>query len=128
MSGKDWTPDEVRELRRMYGSRTDSKIARALKRPVAEVKAKALELALAKNKRAFPGTRKMPRWSSAELEQLKGLYPNLPNSEIARRLGRSEKSVATQGARMFLRKSGERLADMGLSNVQLRRDRASKAC
>jgi hypothetical protein len=118
-----WTLDELKKLQRTYGSRTDAKVARSLGRTVEEVKAKAEELALAKDKAAFPGVRKMPRWSTEELEKLRALYPTTANVDIARELGRSLKSVVSKGCALGLRKEHERLRDMGRRNVQLRRDR-----
>lgn len=118
-----WTPDELRKLRRIYGSRTDARVARALGRSIKDVQARAAELALAKDKATFPGTRPMPRWTDDQLALMRRLYPTTPNVEIARQLGRSLKSVVSKGCALRLRKDGARLIEMGRANVQKRRDR-----
>jgi hypothetical protein len=122
-----WTLDELRKLQRIYGSRTDARVARALRRSVEDVSAKAAELALAKDKRHFPGARKMPRWTYEDLAKLRQLYPTTPNHDIACQLGRSVKAVVSKGSALQLRKTDGRLEEMGRRNVQLRRDRIAGA-
>jgi hypothetical protein len=67
----------------------------------------------------------MPRWRPDELEVLCEHYPNLPNLEVAHRLGRSVKSVVSKAHHMGLRKNTERLQAMGRENVALRYRRSS---
>jgi hypothetical protein len=117
-----WHPDDVLELRRSYGRQTNAQIARRLHKSRSEISVKASELALAKDKRAFPGS-KMPRWSADELELLRSLYPIMPSIQIAKRMGRSLKSVSSKGVALGLRKNVGRLREMGRENVQWRRDR-----
>jgi DNA-directed RNA polymerase specialized sigma24 family protein len=67
-------------------------------------------------------TRK-PRWTKAELDQLRELYPKYPNIAIARELERSLKSVVSKAHIMGLKKDPARLTEMGRQNVSLRNDR-----
>ena len=63
---------------------------------------------------------KMPRWTQEELDLLKREYATQSNLEIAQRLGRSVKSVVSKAHHLGLKKSTERLRDMGRENVSLR--------
>ena len=72
-------------------------------------------------KRARPAeTTRMPRWSEPELAELRRCYPTEPNLDIARRLGKSIKSVVSKAHSLGLRKEPSRLAQMGRENVRLR--------
>jgi hypothetical protein len=62
----------------------------------------------------------MPRWRNDELELLRRDYPVQSNLELARRLGRSVKSVVSKAHHLGLKKSSERLRSMGRENVSLR--------
>jgi len=64
--------------------------------------------------------RKMPRWSAAEVERLRELYPTLENLEVARQLGRTVTSVANKAHQLDLKKSTVLLAQIGRANVSLR--------
>lgn len=109
-------------LRRTYGAESDSKIGKRLDRQAADVAAKAVELALAKDRRLFRGTH-MPRWTEEEIRFLRREYAATSNVGIARRLGRSAKSVASKGRSLGLEKSDERIVEAGREAVRLRRDR-----
>ncbi len=63
---------------------------------------------------------KMPRWSDAEIERLKELYTTSSNLEIAQALDRSVKSVVSKAHNLGLKKSPNRLQEMGRQNVNLR--------
>ena len=121
-----WSPQEVRRLKALYGTKTDSEVARSLRRPVAVVRAKAKELALAKDKRAFPGRTTMPRWDQPSVALLTELFPVTPAVEIAQRLGRSVKAVNGKAATLGLRKQSEYLTEMGRRNVRNRRARSAR--
>lgn len=121
----DWSPDEVLELRRVYGPNEDAIVADMLDRSVAAVQAKARELALAKDKRYFHG-RAMPRWTDEEEANLRRLYPSHPNIKIAKALEKSLKSVTSKAHVMGLVKNDERLRSMGRENVAMRRSRESR--
>ncbi|MHC4378418.1 MAG: SANT/Myb-like DNA-binding domain-containing protein [Planctomycetota bacterium] len=121
----DWTRDEVQRLRQLYGRRTDQDLARILGRPVEEIEEKATEYALRKDKafiRKLEGASatRMPRWTEAELQILRELYPLRPNLEIAHQLKRSVKSVVSKAYHLGLKKDPQRLREMGRENVALR--------
>lgn len=120
-----WEAEEIARLKRLYGTRTDADLAIIFGRPVEAIRRKAKSLRLAKDK-AFlrriagaPSTR-MPRWSKEEIALLRELYPTHSNLEIAQRLDRSVKSVVSKAHNLGLKKSVERLQEMGRQNVSLR--------
>ena len=120
-----WTRDELVEFKRIYGTRTDDDLTRIFGRPLDQIRTKAAEYALAKDKaflRRLKGevATRMPRWQADELEILKEMYPKHANLEIARRLGRSVKSVVSKAHNMGLKKDLERLREMGRENVSHR--------
>ncbi len=120
-----WTREEVAEFKRIYGTRTDDDLSRIFGRTVTDIHTLANEHALAKDKAFVRKLRgeaatKMPRWSNDELEFLKREYPTQPNLEIARKLDRSVKSVVSKAHNLGLKKSPDRLREMGRENVSLR--------
>ena len=62
----------------------------------------------------------MPRWKAEELAILRQDYAVESNLEIARRLGRSVKSVVSKAHHLALKKSDDRLREMGRENVKVR--------
>tara|TARA_R110000851_G_scaffold120002_1_gene248067 strand:- start:8542 stop:8913 length:372 start_codon:yes stop_codon:yes gene_type:complete len=119
---KRWTPDEVLHLQRSYGSTDTAAIARKIGRTEEEVDAKAASMSLSRDKTKFAG-QVMPRWSSAEVQTIREMYPASANLTIAKALGRSVRSVVSMAHKLKLKKDGARLQDMGRENVLLRRDR-----
>lgn len=121
----DLTRDQITEFKRIYGRRTDADLATIFSRSPEEIQRLAKELALAKDK-AFVRKRKgnsatrMPRWTREELDFLTREYPLQPNLELARHLNRSVKSVVSKAHNLGLKKSSERLREMGRQNVSLR--------
>lgn len=123
--GGPWTREDVAEFKRIYGTRTDGDLAKVFGRTEDEVRKCAEKLALSKDKaflRKLHGesATKMPRWTQQELELLKRDYSTKSNLDIARELGRSVKSVVSKAHHLGLKKSTERLRDMGRENVSLR--------
>lgn len=120
-----WTCDEIAEFKRIYGRRTDKDLSRIFGRAEDEICQIADEHALAKDK-AFirklnsEASTRMPRWAAEEIEVLKHDYPQHSNLEIARKLGRSVKAVVSKAHHLRLKKSLERLREMGRKNVSLR--------
>lgn len=122
---ESWTRDELAEFKRIYGTRTDEDLSRIFGRPIDEVRKLADEHALAKDKafvRKLVGeaATRMPRWREEELELLRQEYPVQSNLDLARKLGRSVKSVVSKAHHLGLKKSDERLRTMGRENVSLR--------
>ena len=120
-----WTREETAQFKRIYGHRTDEGLALLFGRSVDEVRRLSREHGLSKDK-AFVsrlhgvGATPMPQWKPEELEILTRSYASLSNLEIARRLGRSVKSVTSKAHELRLRKSSERLHRMGSENVNAR--------
>lgn len=120
-----WTRDEVAQFKRIYGTRTDDDLGRIFGRPVDAIEKQASKLMLAKDKaflRKLKGqtATRMPRWTEAELEKLRELYPAHSNLEIAKLLERSVKSVVSKAHNLGLKKDLSRLREMGRENVSLR--------
>ena len=120
-----WTRDEIGELKRIYGTRTNEDLARIFERPESEIEEVARRFALSKDKafvRRLSGesSTRMPRWKAEELDFLRREYPVAANLALARKLERSVKSVVSKAHNMGLRKSSDRLREMGRENVSLR--------
>lgn len=62
----------------------------------------------------------MPRWTTAEVELLRELYPDEDNLTVARALGRSVTSVANKAYQLGIHKTAELLTTIGRSNIALR--------
>lgn len=122
---KIWSVEEVRSLRRRFSRTPDAELAQIFGCDEDAVRAKAEELALSKDKRAFKG-RPMPRWTATEIAELRQDYANTPNVTLARRFRRSVKSVNSKAHGLGLRKDSERLASMGRENVAMREDRRKR--
>jgi hypothetical protein len=122
---ESWTREEIGELKRIYGTRTNEDLACIFERSEKEIEEVARRLALSKDK-AFvcklngEASTRMPRWRMEELEILRREYPVCPNLLLARKLERSVKSVVSKAHNMGLRKSSDRLREMGRENVSLR--------
>ncbi|NOT30685.1 MAG: hypothetical protein HOP15_09595 [Planctomycetes bacterium] len=123
--GGGWTRAEIVDFKHIYGTRTDEDLARIFGRSVEEIRRCSREHRLSKDKaflrklRGKPSTR-MPRWKPEELDILSEGYQVQSNLELARRLGRSVKSVLSKAHQLGLKKSSERLREMGRVNVSVR--------
>jgi hypothetical protein len=121
-----WSRAELAMMKRLYGTRADDDLEVALLRPRTEVVAMAAQLCLAKDKRfrkaaqTRAAAKAMPRWTAAQVERLRTLYPDLDNLEVARQLGRTVTSVANKAHQMGLHKSRDLLARIGRDNVAVR--------
>jgi hypothetical protein len=130
-----WTRDEMRQLKDLYGTRTEEDLEVALQRPQSEITAMASQLCLAKDKRfaaqhakrqapdedgADGGAREMPRWTDSEVEKLRALYADRDNLAVARALGRTVASIANKANLLGLKKSAGTLARIGRANVGMR--------
>lgn len=122
-----WTRAEEALLKDLYGTRSDADLEVSMSRSAADIAAAARRLCLAKDKRfaahAEPdevAPQRMPRWTAAEVAQLRAIYPDLPNLEVARQLGRTVTSVANKANLLGLKKGPRLLADLGRQNVGLR--------
>jgi hypothetical protein len=64
-----------------------------------------------------------PRWTEHEIGVLNQWYSTIPNEFLARKLHRTVKSVVAKAFSMGLKKTPERIAQMGRENVAIRWDR-----
>ena len=64
-----------------------------------------------------------PEW---RVDVLRELYPH-PEPEIAKRLGRSVKSVVSKAHALDLKKNPDRLREMGRQTVALRHQRGARS-
>lgn len=124
-SDRSWSREELGDFKRIYGRRTDEDLSRIFGRSERIIRELAERLALSKDKaflRRLNGesSTRMPRWKSEELELLRAEYATASNLSIARKLGRSVKSVVSKAHNMGLKKSPDRLRRMGRENVSLR--------
>lgn len=120
-----WTREETVRFKRIHGTRTDEDLSRIFARSETEIRRLAQEHGLSKDKafvrrlRGEPSTR-MPRWKPEELHILREGYPIHSNVELARQLKRSVKSVVSKAHNLRLKKSSDRLREMGRENVSAR--------
>jgi hypothetical protein len=124
-SASPWTRTEIAQFKLVYGTRNDDDLARIFGRDIEEIRRLARERGLSKDKAFLKklrgvGATRMPRWKPEELAILKASYADGSNLEIARRLGRSVKSVVSMAHRFGLKKSPDRLHEMGQANVRAR--------
>ncbi len=115
-----WSHQDSMELRRLYGSTPNPELCRIFGRSIGDIEHRATELALRKSKAAFKGTMRMPRWKPDQVAYLRTHYRDTDNLTLALELGRSVKSVVSKAHHIGLRKSSERLAEMGRENVAYR--------
>ena len=120
-----WSRDDVARFKKIYGTRDDVDLAVVFGRSEEDVRKLAAKYKLAKDKayrrkKEGEAATRMPRWSAAEVEILKQMYPDEANLDIAQRLDRTVKSVVSKAHNLGLKKSNERLQRMGRENVSLR--------
>ncbi|MCA8965929.1 MAG: hypothetical protein H6838_08770 [Planctomycetes bacterium] len=128
-----WTRAELQRLKDFYGTRSDEDLEVVVGRPRSEIARVAAQHCLAKDKRFVaqrqsepagsapaPSGRRMPRWTEAEITELRRIYADLDNLEVARTLGRTVTSVANKANQLGLRKSPTILAQIGRANVAQR--------
>jgi hypothetical protein len=116
------TQEQVQQLKLLYGRRSDRELAQYFGVTISHIEDTARSLALGKDKATFKG-RRMPRWTHEQLAMLIDLYADTDNLEIARRVGRTVKSVASKAHQLKLKKSVSRLEQMGRQNVSRRAGR-----
>ncbi|MGK0156361.1 MAG: hypothetical protein ACI9SE_003329, partial [Neolewinella sp.] len=134
-----WTREEMRLLKKLYGTRADEDLEVSLMRSRSEIARAAQRMCLAKDKKfqsacnnavatktpsagksgkSKPVVRsRMPRWTSAEVEKLRQIYPEHDNLVVARALARSVTSVANKAFQLGIHKSAALLTSIGRSNI-----------
>ncbi|PIE24182.1 MAG: hypothetical protein CSA62_05090 [Planctomycetota bacterium] len=139
---EQWSEAQIEFLKLAYGTRPDWALSMVLGHEIEAIQAQARELCLGKDRSVvsveLPILEKhvviqpqapvrMPRWTTEEVDELIRVFPERPNLDIARSLGRSVKSVVAKANELGLRKSKERLREMGRENVMIRHKRAGGA-
>jgi hypothetical protein len=117
------TADEIAEFKLIYGTRSDEDLAAIFGRKLSLIVAMAELLRLSKDKeftRTEGGKTKMPRWDRESITKLEHHYPTMSNYDIAQLLKRSVKSVVSKAHSLRLKKTPERLRQMGRDNVAKR--------
>lgn len=119
-----WQRLELGLLKKLYGSRSDQDLVVCLSRSIGQIRAKAAELCLSKDKgflaHTGDSTQPMPRWRPGEIRLLRDLYPTTLNLVLAQRLRRSVASVANKANQLGLKKAPAVLQEMGRRNVAAR--------
>ncbi len=121
-----WSRDELGQLKRLYGSRADADLEVCLLRSAESIREAARALCLQKDKRfqraqtQAPGASRAPRWTAAEVVELRRLYAEHDNLEVAHKLGRTVQSVANKAFKLGLQKSPALLQRIGRDNVSVR--------
>lgn len=121
-------PDREKEFMRLYGRLSDRELARYFGVPVSQIElmveavrkrtAEAAQRAEEKQRRR--AEQKRPRWTEAQIKTLLELYPHMPNTQVAEAVGRPVVSVVAKAHRMGIKKTPERLRQMGRENVGIR--------
>lgn len=118
-----WTHEDDLLLKRVYGTRSVRDLEVCLRRSAADVERRADHLCLHKDKRYLCGATdggdgaRAPRWTEREVQQLRALYAERDNLEIARAMGRSVVSVANKAWQLGLHKGRKARAKIGRANV-----------
>lgn len=118
--------DREKEFMRMYERLSDRELARYFGVPVSQIQLMieaVRDRAAARERPKEERPKKKPRWTEDELMRLRELYPDHANIDVARALGRTEKAVVSQAYQMGVRKTPERLRQMGRDNVRKRWER-----
>jgi hypothetical protein len=125
-----WTSADDELLRKVYGSRTLPAVELCLQRPRELIEAAAARLRLGKSRRFLAAQRvvaRMPRWNAAAVAELRRLYPDHDNLELARRLDRSVASIANKANLLGLRKRRQWLRQAGRAYARKRWSAAAAA-
>ena len=104
---KEWTEQEVEQLRSRFNDTSVDELAREFGRSAPSVICKAYRLGIT--------TQKYSGWSSEEIEQLKQQFPVKTTKLLASELGRSINSVRQKAFRLRIKKKYEYLKSIGLA-------------
>lgn len=103
-----WTKNDVRQLRKMYLTSSNSEIAVKIKRTCSAVQAKIRKLGLYQEFKKQGLTRKVTNnsginlWTNHEIDILKKRYPENTCAKVAKELGRTSKAVRIKARRLGL--------------------------
>lgn len=95
---KKWTQDEIDFLTKWYGKKSGKEIAKHLNRTIDSVRRKADRLEITSQKNRIRGK----EWTDADIGYIKENYGKKSNTEIARALHRTNRSIQAKAQRMGL--------------------------
>lgn len=114
------TPMQVNDFKRFYGGVPDDDLVAYFGLTRERLHEAAERFMLSKDKALMAKMRvktAMPRWSDHDIEELRRMYADTSNLELARLLGKSVKSVVSKAHNLGIKKSPEYLRAMGRENV-----------
>jgi len=117
---ENWTPEIVQQFRRDYPNHTDDELCKMYETNHLKVQQLQVDYCLGKNKRTLPGVVTMPRWTDDQLKTLKEMYTDNDNIIIAKKLGKTVKSVVSKAFFLGLKKSKTQLTKIAKKNVACR--------
>lgn len=114
--------DQQLQFKRDFGVMKNENLAKKYNISIEEVVDLGELYSLGKDKKLF---RDIPTklWTPEEIQQLRDLYPMLPNETVATSIGRTVSSVMSKAYYLGIKKDRDRLAVMGRENVRHRKDR-----
>ena len=122
---RHWTLYEIDELRERYPTTDTRQIARDMGRSITGVQRKAQYLGLRKVVPQRGGS--FRRWSDEDLEFLREHYATMITDTLAKKLGRSVRTVYSTAAELGLRKDRVTTDAMRSAAMRAKRDQARAA-
>lgn len=122
---RHWTLYEIDELRERYPTTDTRQIARDMGRSITVVQRKAQDLGLRKVVPQRGGS--FRRWSDEDLEFLREHYATMITDTLAKKLGRSVRTVYSTAAELGLRKDRVTTDAMRSAAMRAKRDQARAA-
>lgn len=122
---RHWTLYEIDELRERYPTTDTRQIARDMGRSITGVQRKAQDLGLRKVVPQRGGS--FRRWSDEDLEFLREHYATMITDTLAKKLGRSVRTVYSTAAELGLRKDRVTTDAMRSAAMRAKRDQARAA-
>lgn len=122
---RHWTLYEIDELRERYPTTDTRQIARDMGRSITGVQRKAQDLGLRKVVPQRGGS--FRRWSDEDLEFLREHYATMITDALAKKLGRSVRTVYAMAAELGLRKDRVTTDAMRSAAMRAKRDQARAA-
>lgn len=107
----EWEDEDVVFLQKHYGRLEPFFVCAALRRKLVDVIAKAESMGIQRSYNVGTAKRSKKRWSTAENELLKILYPDTPNAELKTNFpGRTLSSIQNRAKTLGLAKSESHIA------------------
>jgi len=116
---KFWTDKETLRFRQLYPTSLNKDLAKKFRRTMQAIRRKAIKLGIKKDRQAGYVPPQPPQnvnpWTKTQLEQLRNMYQNSSDREIALKLGRTPMSVRSKIKKLGLAKQ---LKKMGLKRTR----------